>query len=141
MSGRDFNKERLDRATTNVEWSNLFDVVEVHVLPRSSLDHNLLLLYYSNSHETKWNKRRSFMYEAAWSKQQEPQRLIKQVWRVKKTSQDPWSNLHRKLEECRGSLQKWARKQNSLVEDQIQKAEQALSAFQMQEDGLGIESE
>lgn len=52
-SGRDFNKERLDRATANVGWSNLFDVVEVHVLPRSSSDHNPLLLSFSNTQATK----------------------------------------------------------------------------------------
>jgi hypothetical protein len=53
-SGRDFTRERLDRAVANNNWSMLFDVVEVNVLARSSSDHNPLLMSFSNTKDIQW---------------------------------------------------------------------------------------
>jgi endonuclease/exonuclease/phosphatase family metal-dependent hydrolase len=48
--------ERLDRAVANPGWCNLYDVVDVLVLPRYSSDHSPLLVSFSNSVEVRWIK-------------------------------------------------------------------------------------
>jgi hypothetical protein len=42
QQGSDYTRERLDRALANAECCSLFNVVEVAVLARSSLDHKLI---------------------------------------------------------------------------------------------------
>jgi len=74
--GPDFSRERLDRAVANGDWSNIYDVVEVNVLPRNVSDHHPLLVSFSNSRDVKWRKSRMFIYEASWAKQKESQRII-----------------------------------------------------------------
>jgi hypothetical protein len=108
----DFTRERLDRAVANDSWMGLFDVVKVQVLPRYILDHNPLLVSFSDSMAIQWTKSLMFRYEASWDKQKDPQNIIKQVWRVKQKSSSLWDNVQNKLLGCKQSLKKWVR-QNS----------------------------
>jgi hypothetical protein len=85
----DFTRERLDRAVAIESWTRFFDVCEVLVLPRNISNHNPLLVSFSRSTEIQWSKSRMFRYEACWAKQKDPQKIIKQVWRVKKMSTSP----------------------------------------------------
>jgi hypothetical protein len=64
-SGAGNTLEQLDMAVANPGWCNLFDVVEVQVLPCCSLDHNPLFVSFSNSAEVQWTKQRQFLIEAA----------------------------------------------------------------------------
>jgi len=58
--GRDFTKERLDRAVANVEWCSIFNVVEVAVLANSCSDHNPLLVSFSHTNDAVWQKNKIF---------------------------------------------------------------------------------
>jgi hypothetical protein len=60
--GTDHTMERLDRALANMEWCELFDVVEVSILARICSDHNLIHVAYSTSSAIKWNKMRQFRF-------------------------------------------------------------------------------
>jgi endonuclease/exonuclease/phosphatase family metal-dependent hydrolase len=139
--GEDLTRERLDRAVANGEWTNLFDVVEVHVLPRSKSDHHPLLVSFSNSRDVKWNKCRMFRYEACWGKHKESNQLIKQVWRAKQPSINPWNNFQGKLSVCKQSLKQWVRKNSDAVEDQIKRKEQELKVIQLHDIGVQMEEE
>lgn len=139
--GEDFTRERLDRAVANGEWTNLFDVVEVHVLRRSKSDHHPLLVSFSNSRDVKWNKCRMFRYEACWGKHKESHQLIKQVWRAKQPSINPWNNLQGKLSVCKKSLKEWVRKNSDAVEDQIKRKEQELKLIQLHDNGVQMDEE
>jgi ribonuclease HI len=140
-SGEDFTRERLDRAVANGEWTNLFNVVEVFVLPRRKSDHNPLLVAFSNSRDVKWSKCRRFRYEASWGKNRESHQLIKQVWRAIRPSINPWDNFHRKLLGCKRSLKNWVRENSDSVEDKIKRKEQELQVIQSHDNGVQMEEE
>jgi exonuclease III len=55
--GRALTLERLDRAIANSEWSRVFDVVEVEVLPRYFSDHSPLLISLDRSSRIHWRKK------------------------------------------------------------------------------------
>jgi hypothetical protein len=76
-SGGEYTWERLDRALANPSWTVLFDVVDVTVLPRCSLDHHPLLVDFSHTHDVKWEKSTMFKYEASGAKQKGHQEVIK----------------------------------------------------------------
>jgi hypothetical protein len=46
-SDGNFTQERLDRAVANSDWCSHFQHVEVHVLTAHTLDHNPILISYS----------------------------------------------------------------------------------------------
>jgi endonuclease/exonuclease/phosphatase family metal-dependent hydrolase len=140
-SGEDFTRERLDRAVANGEWTNLFNVVEVLVLPRSKSDHHPLLVSFSNSRDVKWSKCRRFRYEACWGKHREPHQLIKQVWRATQQSRNPWNIFQGKLLGCKKSLKQWVRKNSDAVEDKIKRKEQELKVIQLHDNGAQMEEE
>jgi hypothetical protein len=129
-SGCELSLERLDRAVANPEWCQLFDAVDVQVLPRCFSDHNPLLVSISNSQHVKWRKSRQFRFEASWVAHKEHKPLIKQVWRVKAPVRDKWRMIISKLEGCRKSLQHWARRQGDQVEGKIQDKLKNLQALQ-----------
>jgi hypothetical protein len=69
--GNGITRERLDRAVANIEWSGIFDMVSVEVLPQTKYDHNPLLVFFSKNNELTWRKWRQFRYEASWEKHRE----------------------------------------------------------------------
>jgi hypothetical protein len=129
------------RAVANSEWSRIFDVVSVEVLPWTKSDHNSLLVFFSKNNEMTWRKRRQFRYEASWEKHQEYSQLVKQVWRVWNNFELAWRKVRNNLKCCQRAFQKWVRKEGGKVEDQIVKKERELQLFQMQEDDFDIDKE
>jgi hypothetical protein len=63
--GSGLTRERLDRATANAEWSQIFTVINVEVLPWVYSDHNHFLVSFSNHRDNVWPSRRQFRYEAS----------------------------------------------------------------------------
>lgn len=117
----DFTRERLDRAVANGDWSNLYDVVEVNVLPRNISDHNPLLVSFSNTRDVQWGKSKMFRYEASQVKQKETQHIIKQGWRVKQSTNNPWKIVNGNLLSCQQSLKQWVQKNSCPMEVQIKR--------------------
>lgn len=134
--GADHTLERLDRALANMEWCELFDVVEVSILARICCDHNPVHVVYSTSSAIKWNKRRQFRFEADWLVQREPRKIIRQEWRTKPPSSNKWCDVGKRLLGYRRTLQQWVRKQVNSVEDQINAKSTALLALQSSEGTL-----
>ncbi|XP_062158817.1 uncharacterized protein LOC133866306 [Alnus glutinosa] len=128
-SGAGNTLERLDRAVANPGWCNLFDVMEVQVLPCCSLDHIPLFVSFSNSTEVLWTKRRQFWIEAACVKNEHPKTIIKKEW-IKVPKRNFWDTVNRKLSRCRKSLQVWVRKSAKKEEHKIQGKTQELHSLQ-----------
>lgn len=99
--------ERLDRAFTNSDWCWMFNVVEVVVLPRCFSDHSPLLISFSHNQAVRWQKSKSFHFEASWTKHPDHMALVKKVWRVKESSRDKLGVIHKKLQACQKTLQQW----------------------------------
>ncbi|GLT77194.1 hypothetical protein SLA2020_488030 [Shorea laevis] len=73
-----FTKERLDRATANIEWCSLFRDMEVTVLAARTSDHNPLWVRFFNL-SCRRTYTRSFKYEAKWDLDAECGDLLRNV--------------------------------------------------------------
>jgi hypothetical protein len=102
-------REWLDRAIANHGWCQSYDVVAVDVLPRYYSDHHPILVFFSRHPDTVWKKRRQFRYESSWEKQKDYGELIKQVWRVRESSEAVWVKVRNNLMGCKRVLQRWIR--------------------------------
>lgn len=71
------NRERLDRALANLDWSSLFNVVQVDILTRTSSNHHPVQISFSNARNRTWQKGSGFHFEAGWTKYKEHGDLIK----------------------------------------------------------------
>jgi hypothetical protein len=89
------------------------------VLTRIISNHHPLQVKCSNSRERVWQKSKQFKYEVAWARNKEQGVLIKQVWRAKNISEDPWQIFQNNLSGSRRILKQWVWKQKSTVEQGI----------------------
>jgi len=134
LQGRDLTLERLDRAVANPEWSGVYNVVEVNILPRFCSDHCPLLLSFNPAGCMTWSINRRFHFEAGWMKDAEFKGLVKKAWRVRSPSSDKWLSLKAKLNSCRRLLKNWARSSASKEGLDIKKVEEDLQKVQMEGD-------
>jgi hypothetical protein len=137
----DFNCERLDRVLANNHWSQVFNVVNVEVLPRHCSDHNPLLVTLSTSQDIKWQKSKTFRFEAGWLKHKDHKDLIKHAWRINLNQTNKWRKLQSKLKGCRKTLQVWVRKQRNETAVQVQNKLAELQVLQAQDPPALFEEE
>jgi hypothetical protein len=122
-----FVKERLDRATANIEWQNQFAKQKVEVLAASCSDHAPLFIVGTNSEKHARRPRGRFRYEAAWSNHMGHKQIIKKVWKEKPLSRNAWQVLLGKLEESKNKIRVWRKNTISSSEDVLhRKTEQLL---------------
>jgi hypothetical protein len=62
----EFTKERLDRATANSDWCNIFNDVLVEVLAARTSDHSPLLVHFGRKIFGRQRKKKIFGFEASW---------------------------------------------------------------------------
>ena len=74
--GRQFTKERLDRACGNTTWLNHFANHKVSHLDCSQSDHKPILVQTTDT-RTIGKKKRIFRFESAWSKEEDCEDLIR----------------------------------------------------------------
>jgi hypothetical protein len=67
--------------------------------------------------------------------------LIKQVWRVRESSEPVWVKVRNNLIGCKRVLQRWTRKEGGDLKEKLQLKEQELLTLQMQDPGAGREEE
>jgi hypothetical protein len=104
----------------NSYWCLMFNVVEVSVLSRCFSNHSPILVSSSHNREVRWNKSRSYHYEASRTKYPNHHDMVKKVWRVKDSSSNKWGVVQKKLQACQKTLQHWALKSSNKGEAQIQ---------------------
>jgi hypothetical protein len=75
-SGREYNKERLDRAVAYHGCSSFFNVVEVQVLARHRSDHSPLLVSYAKTEDVAWRRCKSFRFESSWTRHKEQSAIL-----------------------------------------------------------------
>lgn len=86
--GAQYTKERLDRATTNTQWQEIYSFSFVEVLATRVLDHAPIHVGVKDrmAGNRLWTHR--FFYEAGCGKKIANRQRLKQVWRIKHTSGD-----------------------------------------------------
>ena len=74
-----FIYERLDRATANSEWHELFPRKHVEILASRISDHTPLLILLHAYSTQPCHKKKLFKYTAGWGKKKENKDIIKKV--------------------------------------------------------------
>jgi len=139
--GRDLTLERLDRAMANMEWSRLYNVVEVEILPRYCSDHSPLIITFDPASCKPWKKRMRFHFEAGWMKHVDHKKMVRKAWRIKNPTVDKWAVLKAKLDSCRNLFKRWARISDNKEKLNIKKVEEDLHKVQKEGDPENTESE
>jgi hypothetical protein len=124
-------QERLDRATTNVEWNEMFPGRRVEIMVAKSSDHALVLILLKTPDYRLYKK--LFRYTAGWGKKKENKDIIRQVWRLKEQRTDKWQNVKANLNRCKHAITQWYRDNKEPVVEKIEKKTNELR--RMQESG------
>ncbi|KAL8119408.1 hypothetical protein AgCh_016796 [Apium graveolens] len=93
---------RLDRVLSNMQWSNMFEMVKVYNLEGSPSDHSPLLLIPEQ--QSRGNKRKQFRFENAWLTEPVCFQIIKDCW-----EEEGNRNVNQKVRRCADSLEVWGR--------------------------------
>jgi hypothetical protein len=95
--GDDYVKERLDRATTNADWWDLFPVRRVEILATQCSDHAPIQILFSRSAKDGRRRHMRFRYETGWQKNKQVAEIITRVWKVKNQTNNAWSEIGHKI--------------------------------------------
>lgn len=128
-----FIKERLDRATANTRWCNLFKNFEVRVLASRTSDHKPLLLSYSDKIVGQSGPSRGKKFEARWLHDEEANEVIKRAWMSPVGGGLNMNTVQQKLATCKADLRTWSWKKYGHVEKNIKEKTKVLEEVQRQE--------
>lgn len=112
--GREFTKEKLDRALGNKEWSDLFTHGSSTALAAIKSDHSPLVIdTYSVRQEIR-RRRKCFRYEMAWELKEECQKVISDAWKKGYGTGCEASLMRNKLKACQQELLAWKQKSKQM---------------------------
>ena len=111
---------RLDRATCNEGFLQLFPETEVeHILTEES-DHQAILVRAQETAPRRCNGSvRPFRFEEAWTRHEQYDTMIEQAWMAAGTGDEGLSAAWRKFATMTGSMQRWAREVFGSIRRQI----------------------
>lgn len=73
-------EERLDRATANDKWKQIWTSSEVNHLPRFRSDHNPIAISISKRKKQKKKKVRLYRFEESWLRSEDCEQIVKHSW-------------------------------------------------------------
>ncbi|XP_041025339.1 uncharacterized protein LOC121265718 [Juglans microcarpa x Juglans regia] len=106
-NGREFTKEKIDRALGNKEWNDLYIYGVCNVLPAIKSDHSPLSISLHNTNHGRKNRRWCFRYKMAWELKEECQQVVSEAWQKTCTTDCKAKLLRTKLELCQKDLLTW----------------------------------
>ncbi|XP_059458269.1 uncharacterized protein LOC132187853 [Corylus avellana] len=128
-----FIKERLDRATANTGWCNLFKKFELRVLAARTSDHKPLLLSYTDRGDDCAGPLRGTKFEARWLHDEEANEVIRRAWISDMGGGPSMNTVQQKLATCKADLRTWSWKKHGQVEKKIKEKTKELEEVQKQE--------
>jgi hypothetical protein len=102
--------ERLDRATTNIEWHAMFPDMEVSVLAKRSSDHHPILVCFNEKRGLVWRKKKHFIMEERWCVREDYKQVVHAAWTARRRAVNPWKNISGKLDSCQKATKMWVKK-------------------------------
>ncbi|KAL0456837.1 UNVERIFIED_CONTAM: putative mitochondrial protein [Sesamum latifolium] len=116
-------REHLDRACSNVQWSQMFPQALVQHLESPYSDHSPLLIELCP--QASWNFsgcRKCFRFEAAWLQEAACEAMVTKAWRVTGTLRD-------KITAVGAQLSQWRRRYGREAQDRIKHLEASLTTL------------
>ncbi|XP_042972730.1 uncharacterized protein LOC122304522 [Carya illinoinensis] len=117
--GRDFTKERIDRAMVNKEWNELFSSGTCTVLAAVRSDHSPLCISKHKEDNGKRKRRVCFRYEAAWDLKDECKKIVEKAKKADRMSGGGGNSVRLKLELCKRGLMQWNQKEKVQTQKDI----------------------
>ncbi|XP_075663425.1 uncharacterized protein LOC142633021 [Castanea sativa] len=121
---------RLDRAFTNLEWTEKFGGMKVHHLVDSTSDHSALLV--SDSAIQNQTQAKHFHFEAMWTKNAECKAIIENSWGMEFDLNTP-DEVMANLSSCAAELTNWSSKVFRQIPKKIQAKRNALNSLTLQD--------
>jgi hypothetical protein len=100
---------RLDRATCNESFSDLFPASTVQHLHTEEINHLALLIKVNSCFDTQPRYSWEFRFEEMWTRHEGFQAMIEQAWEEEDTGDRGVSALCDKLRRISGDMQSWSR--------------------------------
>ncbi|KAF5450624.1 hypothetical protein F2P56_030956, partial [Juglans regia] len=129
-SGRDFTKEKIDRALGNKEWNDIYNHGLCTVLPAIKSYHSPLSIVLHNTNDGKKKRRWCFRSEMAWELKEECQRVVGEAWQKVSTTNCEARLLRTKLGLCQKDLFVWRQTLKQQEHMDIIKGEQSIGHLQ-----------
>ncbi|XP_015946638.1 uncharacterized protein LOC107471660 [Arachis duranensis] len=98
-------KERLDRALVNWEWRRVFEHATLSALPHISSDHCPLVLNV----KPRGRRIKNYKFEAYWVDHVDCDTVIRRGWTAAAIGANHWTDLNRKILNCKKELNKWSK--------------------------------
>lgn len=132
-----FIQERLDRVVANQEWCAIFPFADVSIEAVVCLDHNPIFINLDNREMRRYRKR-GFIYDATWGKEDAYNGIIKRVWRKKGILPDTWQSCSAKLKDCQIGQSWWQKEYKGIVERRIVENTKLLREVQGREEEMDV---
>ncbi|XP_042942790.1 uncharacterized protein LOC122276974 [Carya illinoinensis] len=133
--GRDFTKERIDRAMVNKEWSELFSSATCTALAAIKSDHSPLCISKHKEGNGKRKRKVCFRYEVAWDLKEECKVIVEKAWKADRMNGGGVNLVRLKLELCQRGLVQWNQKERMQTQKDINQKLKKIS--HLQETGSG----
>lgn len=114
-----------------MDWEILFPNVLLQSTASQDSDHCPLILGLSDNR----TGRRRFHFEAFWTKLDDFQDTVAEVWNSVQAATCPFNTLDRKLKETAKKLQTWSDRKVGHVRSQLALAKEILHKLEMAQDG------
>jgi hypothetical protein len=125
--GRANVQARLDRATANVSFLEMFPLTQVQHIATEESDHMALLIKIAAEPDSRPQQRsRGFMFEEMWTKHPDYDRMLSEAWENSNHLGSGTTGLCLRLKEVSADLKKWSYNTFGSVQKEIKKLRAAL---------------
>ncbi|KAG6676484.1 hypothetical protein I3842_15G153700 [Carya illinoinensis] len=133
--GKDFTKERIDRALANKEWHELFSSATCTALAAIQSDHSPLSITLKNSVKVNRQEARCFRYEVAWDLKEDCKKVVEYSWKGTSLGLEGAKIVRQRLSDCQRSLSQWNQIEKMMKQKDINQAVRRIR--HLQETGTG----
>ncbi|KAL5569499.1 hypothetical protein UlMin_026074 [Ulmus minor] len=119
-------RSKIDRVVANEEWWRCFPNASIRMLPQTTSDHNLQILYCFGQNSF---AKRPFRFEAMCTEDKRSYWVVNQAWQSL-NHQSPPSRFHKRLSACRQALWHWNKSQFGNLQSNISTTREAIAKIQ-----------
>ncbi|XP_042961719.1 uncharacterized protein LOC122296220 [Carya illinoinensis] len=105
IRGKEFTKERIDRAMANKEWKELFRGATCTALAAVKSDHSPLYINKQSPNQSRKRWSPGFRYEAAWDLHEDCHNIVANGWKSTRPAGLSGCTMRHRLETCQRALQ------------------------------------
>ena len=130
-----FSGGRLDKGFGNMLWKEMFKNAMIVNIPVSYSDHMAISLVLFCNDQLRKRAPRLFRFEQAWTKHEECEKVIADVWRGTESPGTPTFQLVEKLKLCRKELIDWSKASFGNIKIKLEELEETLKQLESNNQG------